>query len=364
MPLRILGNLARIGRLARRDSAAPNPNLLLNGGFWQAQRGTTFDATTTPTSDDGNYTLDRWAQLSDGADRCDITQETSVVPTGSYAAIKFDVETVGSPSEKFGIIQILEARDSAAIIGGVATLSFKARTTSGAVENLRAGIFSWSSTADSPTLDLVNAWSVEGTDITTIANWTLESPADVDFALSDTYQTFAIRNVSIDTASAANVAVFIWVDDTDLIATNVFYIADVKLEKGSDDTEFQNPTFGVDQLACKRFYERFTYDSASNEAIGNLPQFDATPDTFFGIFRYDVEKRTQPSITFTGFATFQVEHDASSPPVAVSIAAARIGRYGCRIAADFGVTTVTDGAGILTRDTTDTCNIEVDAEFN
>ena len=68
---------------------------------------------------------------------------TSVVPTGSFAAIKLDVETA---NVKFGILQILEGGESSDLIGGVCSLSFQARRTGTSIGNLRAGVIAWDST--------------------------------------------------------------------------------------------------------------------------------------------------------------------------------------------------------------------------
>lgn len=338
------------------------PNLLLNGGFRQAQRGTSFVA---GDNDDDVYTLDRWILLSDGNDAVDLSQVTGAdTPTGSYSALKFDIETA---NKKVGILQILEARDAETIIGATASLSFKAKTESGPeVGNLRAAIISWDGTADTVTSDVVGTWEAEGTDptlITSPSNWVYEN-TPLDLALTTSYQTFKIENVSIDTSGATNVGVFIWADDGDMALDDVFWIADVKLEKGSTATPFENPSFGTEQYACKRFFEKFSYDSVSDEAIVNCSLVETTADKVTGNFNWTVEKRTIPTVTFTAVGTFEVTYGntiLSQVVASGSIAATVIGRYGCLIA-----TTAASGAptpATIGRDETDTCSITVDAEL-
>lgn len=357
------GSVGRVN--PRRIGISPNltnQNLLLNGGFRQAQRGTSFVA---GDNDDDVYTLDRWILLSDGDDIVDLSQITGAdAPTGSYSALKFDIETI---NKKCGILQILEARDAATIIGGRASLSFKAKTESGPeVANLRAAIISWDGTADTVTSDVVGTWEAAGTDptlITSPSNWVYEN-TPLDLALTTSYQTFKIDNVSIDTSGAANVGVFIWADDDDMALDDVFWIADVKLERDSVATAFQNPPIGSEQAECKRFFEHFSYDSATSEAIANLPRRDIDGDDWWGVFRY-VEKRIAPAITFTARTTFDADFDATeNANLATSIAADRIGRYSCRIVAlSSGQPSLTADTATLHRDGTDICSITVDAEL-
>src|SRR3990167_2953323 len=94
-------------------------NALINGDFRVAQRGTSFTGATTPANSDDTYLLDRWILLSDSNDIVDVTQVTTPVPTGAYAAIGLDVETANA---KFAILQVIEARDSSRFKSGTASL--------------------------------------------------------------------------------------------------------------------------------------------------------------------------------------------------------------------------------------------------
>ncbi|MHA2265802.1 MAG: hypothetical protein ACXAEN_25710 [Candidatus Thorarchaeota archaeon] len=242
-----------------QSASGQGNNLLVNGCCRVWQRGTSFTSAGTYPNNDDVPLMDHIFLLSDGNDIVDVSQETSIIPTGAYSAIKLDTETA---SKKFGLLFPVEARDAAQAIGSSVSLSFKARTTDLRVENLRAAILSWSSTADSITSDVVSVWAAEGTNPTWAANWTAENTPS-NLALTNAYQTFTVEDVDIDTASTANIAVFIWVDDTDLIAEDLIYISEVKLEIGSIATAFSYRAF-VDELAlCERyFWKSFPYATA------------------------------------------------------------------------------------------------------
>lgn len=285
-------------------------NLLRNGAMQISGRGTSFTAATTPANSDDTYLLDGWVLLSDGNDRADITQETSVIPANGDSAVKFDVETVGSPSEKFGIFQVIEGKFAKTAVGKTVTLSFKARTTSLAVENLRAHILAWDSTEDTVTSDIVSVWAVEGTNPTFVANWTAENTA-ADLLLTNTYTTYSVSAL-VDTAGTVNIGVFIHVDDTDLTATEVFYITDVKLEIGATATTF---VYGgleaaADREWCERYYERKTA-TASNISYVGVGFADSTT-AGYALLQFK-KKRAIPSIGSSGGASFSTVMDSGGP---------------------------------------------------
>ena len=231
---------------------ADSRNLIINGQGMVAQRGTTFTSATTPANSNDTYLLDRMILLSDTNDVVDVSKTTSTVPVGSYSAIVFDQETA---NKKWGYLQIIEAREAAAIVGGVASLSFKARkgSSNATLENLRAAVLSWSSTTDTVTSSLVSSWGSAGQNPTLVANWTYENiPSNL--TLTTSYQTFSIDNISIDTASTKNVAVFIWCDDTDATVGDLAFITDIKLEKGSAATGFHPRSYQDELLLCRRYY--------------------------------------------------------------------------------------------------------------
>jgi len=244
-----------------------NRNLIINGQGVVSQRGTSFDSSTTPANSDDTYLLDRMLLLSDGNDIVDVSQETTEIPNGAYSSIKFDVETA---NKQFAYCQILEAKDAAKIIGGQASLSFKAKKggSNSTLGTLRAAIISWSSTADSVTSDVIGTWAGAGTDPTLASNWTYENTPS-DLTLTTSFQTFKIEDVDIDTASAANVAVLIWCDDTDATVGDLAYIGDIQLEEGEVATPYENKGFEQELEKCLRFFQKsFNYATVPAQSAG------------------------------------------------------------------------------------------------
>lgn len=230
-------------------------NAVINGAMMVAQRGTSFESTTTPANNDDTYLLDRWTLLSDGNDAVDVTQNTATVPTGGLNTIALDVETA---NKKFGIIQFIEQKNCIGLIGNTVTLSFKARKggSNATVGTMRAAILAWDGTADTVTSDVVSAWGASGTNPTLVANWTAENTA-ADLTLTTSFQTFSVSG-AVDTASAKNIAVFLYYNNADGTVTDFVYITDVQLEIGSVATPFERRPYSSELALCHRYYGAFT----------------------------------------------------------------------------------------------------------
>lgn len=236
-------------------------NLLLNGSFRVAQHGTDFDAATVPINSNDTYLLDQWILLSDGNDIVDVGQmdldDAEIVPPGAKHSLKLDVETA---NKKFGIIQIIEAEDTARAFNnetGKVSLSFEAYLPAAAatLSTLRCGVYAWTGTADAPTSDLVSVWAAAGLNPTLAASWTLEStPADLTL-VDDTWTTFTETGIELDTSGTTNLAVFIWVDDTDATVADIVYIGNVQLVIGDRVDTYGHRPMAEELALCQRYLQ-------------------------------------------------------------------------------------------------------------
>ena len=273
-------------------------NLLINGCLSIFQEGTTIDSTTTPANNDDTYVADGFILLSDGNDIVDVSRDKTGLPVGARSSIKLDVETA---SKKFGLFQVVEGLDSRKIIGNKASLSFKAKASVGAtVNNLRAAILSWDGTEDAVISDVVSVWNGAGTDPTLVANWTYENVPS-DLALTDSYQTFKIEGIDIDTASTTNMAIFIWVDDVDATVADFLNITDIKLEKGRKATLVDHKDIEATISQCERQFEKsYDLDVAPGTASnfnGMINERSTRNEASFTIgTRFNTRKRSTPVV--------------------------------------------------------------------
>ncbi|MCB1675209.1 MAG: hypothetical protein KDI01_02900, partial [Halioglobus sp.] len=330
-------------------------NLLINGSFQVAQRGASFDSTTTPANNDNAYLLDGWVLISEGNDAVDVSQESTTVPTGSKYAMHFDAETT---DKQFGIFQAVDSVTSAGIIGGTASLSFQARTTGTEIGTVRAAILCWTGTADALT-DPVGTWNQDGSNPVWNSNYTIENtPSDLDLTAS--FQKFTIENVLINTASCVNVGVVIWVDDGTITVADNLYISQVKLEQGARATAWQEKPRWEELHDAQFFFERIE-PTATNGYIMNGIITGSTGNAFWGVMTYE-RKRAAPSITSSAYANFKVR--AANLTIDPSGSLGYIVTDNSRALVNFFIAAgASPGqAALLYRDNTDTAYIDISAE--
>ena len=318
-------------------------NALINGNFVGWQRGVSFTSATTPANSDDTYLPDRWVLLSDGNDIVDVTRSTTVPTTGFKYSAALDVETA---NKKFGILQIIENIDCQHLIGNIVVFSFYAKVSATTkLDNLKAAIISWSSTADVVTSDVVSSWNNENTNPTLAANWTFENtPSNLSPTTS-----FARYSVSatIDTASTTNVAVMIWSDVTDTTAGDFLYITGCQLEVGSIPTNYEFRPIAEEATLWLRFYQKFTTQElfGRGTATTSLVVTVHTP----------VELRTSPILAIT---SSPIKYDGTTPTGTPTITVASVTSTILRL--DFtNLTGVTDNAAYWCN----TSSLTLDAEL-
>ncbi len=286
------------------SAAGIGQNFLHNGSFRFAQRGSVFTSTTMHPNNDGAYLFDRWASLSSANDAADQSVSATVFPAGIVGtSAKLEIETA---NKQIGLVQFIENKDAMNLIGGVASLSFYARM--GAADDnthsLKAVILSWTGTADAPTKDVVNAWSATPT---YVANYTAENtPASL--TLTTSWQLFKIENVAIDTASAKNIAVFIFCDQTDAAVDDLIYLTAAKLEKGATATDYIQMPYPLEYIRCARFFQKACCAPEDDPQTATLiAQYVAATsvatNTYYYNYVFPVTMRTTPTVTIHPYTT-------------------------------------------------------------
>lgn len=219
-------------------------NALINGDMRINQRG-------SATYADDTYFVDRWTALADGISM-DAGNTNSSPPTdGLWSAYLRPLTN----NKKFGMIQFVEQLNCVGMFGQMVTLSFKARVSSPTnLPNIKAGILSWSGTADTLTSDVVSAWGASGTTPTLVANWTFENTPS-NLGVTSTWATYRVQGL-VDTASVKNVAAFIWSDSTASTTSDYLYVTDVQLEIGAIATPFERRSMADELLLCQRYHYR------------------------------------------------------------------------------------------------------------
>lgn len=303
-------------------------NSLINGGFDIWQRNTTF------TPNDDVYTADQWNFLTETNGAWTIARDTDVPSAlGFKYSAKFTNVTLNN---QCAIVQFIKNVDSIKLDDQVVSLSFYAKTSGTEIANLRAAVLSWSSTADAVTSDVIGTWAQDGTTPTWAANWTAENTPS-NLALTSSWQRFTIENVTIDTASMANIAVVIWVDDGTIAANDDFWITGVQLNQGATAKSWSPKSFDAELSDCMEFYEKsFDYvvapaDAAATE--GKVVIMTTATSSFHGIaLRFLKRKFSIPVVSLYNPAAsssdeWRNENDNTNHPASADT----IGQTGCRL---------------------------------
>lgn len=261
-------------------------NLIINGDFSVAQRGTSFTSATWRTNADDSYLLDRWLLLSDGNDIVDVTQVSGAFSRSRYA-LQAEVETA---NKRFGFCQIVEANTCIPLRGQKISVSFAAKTASSKViNNVRVAVLEWTGTADTVTSDVVANWA---SNLTFATNWAaLNTPANL--ALTTSEQTFKVENLTVG-ASCNNLAVFVWVDDTDCAVDDILQLGEVQVVRGSVVPEF---VARDDIINCQMYFIRYYASS-----LTTFPTYFITSgvsDVWLGV-NLPIRMRINPSCSILG----------------------------------------------------------------
>ena len=326
------------------SSILSHKNLLINGGMTHAQRGAsgsaTFDATTNTLNSDDTVTLDRMLLLSDGNDAADITQQAGGGVNGNEMYVRMDIETA---QKKFALCQIVENKNTKSIVGSTASVSAEIQVSNATrLSDIRMVVLSWDSTADSVTSDLVSAWAAEGTVFTPATNWTAENVA-ADLGVTTSWVKYEIENISIDTASAANVAACIYQNNVATAsATGDFLeITNFQLEPGAVSTDFEYRDVGYELALSQRYYSK-SYDTnvvpGTADTDGNVYIYiNAVTSATFSVNNsttFPVAMRAQPTIV--GYDNLGASGKCSMSVNGLTITASRVGLRGFNAAGTDG----------------------------
>ena len=258
-------------------------NLIQNGAFRVAQRGTSFtglgDASANPP------TMDRWfhPEESDGGGRYTVAQESGAGPGNGFTNQLSVHCTTADGTLAAGILNLLEqrieAKDLQHILKGTAaakalTMSFWVKSSQTGVMNvlIRAEDNSDRSYMHNYTINVADTWeyksfTIPGDTTGTITNDTgiglmvyfvLAAGSTFKGGTADAWATHNNNRYGTD----QTVNVFASTDDD-------WSVTGVQLEVGSVATDFEHEPVSVTLAKCQRYLFRINQPASSYEAIGS-----------------------------------------------------------------------------------------------
>ena len=257
------------------STAYRNRNLILNGSFQVAQRGTSF-------TDADTYVLDRW-RLNQSAETMAVTQQsfaagqTDVPRAEKY--LRVVVTTTGNYS---GITQRIEGVEQ--LSGQTVTVSFYARGGQGG-----QGVPTTFRTYFNQNFGSGGSTQIGGqgsTNHTLTTSWQL---------FTATVTLGSTSNRTIGTSSYTELAF----QQTTGEACD-FDIALVQLEVGEQATPFEHRSYNDELAACQRYYYQLTSQLAYRRY--GMSTYD-TSTNYSALIPFPVQMRTTPSLSTTGTAS-------------------------------------------------------------
>ncbi len=293
-------------------------NIIINGDMSIAQRGTSFAG-----ANDDDYTLDRFRYDISGTDvyQFTISQDTDV-PTGQGFAksMKFDCTTADASldADNFAIIHTrLEGQNLQYLKKGTSsaestTLSFwvKSNKTGTYIAELqdsdnnrvicKSYTISSSDTWEKKTItfvgDTTGAFDNDNAASLRVNFWLLAGTQFTSGTLATSWESRTNANRAVGQVNLG--------DNT----SNEWYITGVQLEAGTTASDFEFLPHDVNKHRCLRYFQDLApKKNDCRIAIGENVNTNRTDP----VFQY-VEKRANPSVTFSAANTFSLYHSNTS----------------------------------------------------
>ena len=237
-------------------------NALINGDFQVSQRtpplnfssgiANEYSGTGDYVTLSGAYTHDRWAILHQSASALFSVSRRSDVPGTQVSSCA--IRPTSTSAGKFGLLQIVDANNTAPLRGNPATLSFWAKrddTAGTKVTMVKAVILQWSGTADQfPRTSMISNWSTSNNPPSFTSGVT-QAANPTSILVNDVWTQFSL---TVPTIAGNNVAVFIWNDRTDNLTTDTLFLTDVQLERGLVATPFETLPLSTCLARCYPYF--------------------------------------------------------------------------------------------------------------
>ena len=256
------------GQLGRR-------NLLINGNFMIAQRGT-----SSTTMND--YFVDRWRTYGGPSGFTISRQDDLTYPDGKYG-IRMHRTNGNSQTNNHGVGQGVETKTSKIVAGKTVTLSFKAR---------RGANFSASSNILTVTIN-----GGEGTDENPFG-MTNTNGTSLSATLSETAASYQL-SFDVPSDKTQLTVMFSYTPSGTAGANDWFEVADCQLEVG-EKTPFEILSEAEQLALCMRYYEGIIMGTGT--AI--MRTYTSTTNVTNVEYNYKVEKRASPTWSLEGNGTW------------------------------------------------------------
>jgi hypothetical protein len=271
-----------------RYTNATTQNPVINSAFDVWQRGTSIAGSLTA------YGADRWKIYTSNTNTTMSRQsvsDTTNLPIIRYCA-RVGRNSGNATTSNIHAIYGMETADAIRFAGQTVTYSFYAR----------AGA-NYSSTSSGLTMAISTG---TGTDETP-TSYTGNVEQTTAITLTTTWQRFTTTKTLA--AGATEIGLWAYYAPTGTAGANDYFeITGVQLDVGSVALPYRRyaPTIAGELIACQRYFERIAASSASNGAAPFATGWAISTTKAVFMMQTRVQKRTTPTVTFSGATDFRV----------------------------------------------------------
>jgi hypothetical protein len=309
-----------------------NRNLIINGNFLVAQRGTSFSNVTS-----SQFCLDRFSVDIGGGGAFNVTQDTSA-PEGFEKSLKIEVNTADSSigaGDSYRVTQAIEGQNTAQVELGASTakvmaLSFYVKSS--VTGTYGVGLANSAETENfvaEYTISSANTWEKKTINIPVRTSGTWLTNNGIGIGVRFDLGSGTDYNGTAGQWQTTSAKVYRTSSCVNLIATGsaTWFLTGVQLEIGQNPTSFEHEPFERTLLKCQRYYQRWQanteYDAVCAGQMGS--------DTFWlGQYRLQPEMRAEP--TFNADGTFKINAsgaDMNASNIALSRATPQVMHIEC-----------------------------------
>ena len=326
--------LAELG--AVYDSGAlSNRNMLYNGKYAVAQRGTSYQFSNTNASVYG--TADRWIGRSSQGTTLTQSIQTDA-PDGFTKSLRYYCDSGGTITQMIRHQQVLEGRDWQHLAYGTAdaktvTLSFWVKSNVTATYTVSLYVYDANDIYTvTYTIDSADTWEYKTLTFTgnTSGNCNDDGSTGIELAwalgaasgykgagVNDAWQSYG------STKYATNITA-----DIGATTGNYWQITGAQLEVGESATPFEHLSYGDELQRCKRYFIKYGSDGSENYIPVSV--FGAMQDNYRlrANYLFSPEMRATPSLSYSTLQVNNMELSNSNTVTNVLLAGQEFSRTG------------------------------------
>jgi len=318
--------LAKMGEVLTNSQIGGRRNIIINGAMLVAQRGTSFNYTTTDA-----YSLDRFRIDVTGGDNSagafTLTQADITDLPGFTKAMKFDVTTADTSiaaGEALNLSYRIEGQDLQQLKKGTSeaekfTISFYVKGTAKTYALEVLDIDTSGNRSIAKTFNVTTSWNRIILTFDGDTTGPLDNDANRSLDLNFFFHagsTYTGGTLQTSWGAMTNNERAAGIDSLYSSTDNELFITGLQMEVGSQATPFEHRSFGEEARLCHRYYQRMSRETGLGLCGVGVGPYNSTTAIFIEAV-LSTRMRGQPAVGFSQLSDFDLEPYDTAPTAIV-----------------------------------------------